>query len=183
MTAPTTNFLGIPVEGDITKPDRRTPQRPLAELEPLIQAVLADDTIDSFGWTQYTPYFNDGEPCTFSVGEPWFRTTADAKPAQDPDSDDYDPDEDEDEDDSYSVGYGNHPTLGKRDYDYVGSRGRERVYRGYEGPDEARHDRCLALHTAIDSGAYDDVLLEAFGDHARITIRKDKIVVDEYSHD
>lgn len=24
-------------------------------------------TLVSFGWTQYTPYFNDGEPCTFSA--------------------------------------------------------------------------------------------------------------------
>lgn len=23
--------------------------------------------LDSFGWTQYTPYFNDGEPCEFQV--------------------------------------------------------------------------------------------------------------------
>lgn len=23
-------------------------------------------------WTQYTPYFNDGEPCEFSVNEPYF---------------------------------------------------------------------------------------------------------------
>ena len=22
-------------------------------------------TLKSFGWTQYTPYFNDGDPCTF----------------------------------------------------------------------------------------------------------------------
>lgn len=24
-------------------------------------------------WTQYTPYFNDGEPCVFSVNEPYVR--------------------------------------------------------------------------------------------------------------
>ena len=23
-------------------------------------------------WNQYTPYFNDGDPCTFSVGEVMF---------------------------------------------------------------------------------------------------------------
>src|SRR4051812_33293152 len=23
--------------------------------------------LESFGWTQYTPFFNDGEPCVFSV--------------------------------------------------------------------------------------------------------------------
>jgi len=25
--------------------------------------------INSFGWTQYTPYFNDGDECVFSVNE------------------------------------------------------------------------------------------------------------------
>jgi len=26
-------------------------------------------------WTQYTPYFNDGEPCTFSVGDKYASTS------------------------------------------------------------------------------------------------------------
>lgn len=52
MTTKThTSFLGIPVEGDITHGDKRTEQRPLSELEPLIRAVLGDDYIHSFGWT------------------------------------------------------------------------------------------------------------------------------------
>ena len=29
----------------------------------------ANPTIKGIRWTQYTPHFNDGEPCTFSVGE------------------------------------------------------------------------------------------------------------------
>lgn len=35
------------------------------------QAIFAEygDLIEQFGWTQYTPYFNDGEPCEFSMGE------------------------------------------------------------------------------------------------------------------
>jgi hypothetical protein len=28
--------------------------------------------LKGFGWTQYTPYFNDGEPCEFSVYEGGF---------------------------------------------------------------------------------------------------------------
>jgi hypothetical protein len=27
--------------------------------------------IVAFSWTQYTPYFNDGEPCYFGVGDIW----------------------------------------------------------------------------------------------------------------
>ncbi|MBK6920529.1 MAG: hypothetical protein IPH07_24225 [Deltaproteobacteria bacterium] len=29
----------------------------------------AHPKLESFGWAQYTPYFNDGEPCTFSVND------------------------------------------------------------------------------------------------------------------
>jgi len=31
-------------------------------------AIFTDNpTLDSFGWTQYTPYWNDGDTCTFSA--------------------------------------------------------------------------------------------------------------------
>lgn len=34
----------------------------------------AHPILDHFGWTQYSPHFNDGDPCTFSANEPevWF---------------------------------------------------------------------------------------------------------------
>lgn len=53
----------------------------------------------------------------------------------------------------------------------------------YEGPDEARYRRCEKLDSAIQSGAFDNVLLDLFGDHAGITVRKSGITVEEYSHD
>lgn len=183
MTA-ANNFLGIPIDGDITKGDRRAAQRPLADLEPLIRAVLADDYINSFGWTQYTPYFNDGDPCVFSVGEPWFRTVDDVKgktAGTDDDDEDYDSD-----DYSFGIGYGGHPTLGKQDYKWDNSHdweNRRKIYGSYEGHHQSSFMVCSALADALNSGAFEDVLLEAFGDHARVTVRKDRISVDEYSHD
>ncbi|GAA2608386.1 hypothetical protein GCM10010399_44030 [Dactylosporangium fulvum] len=175
-----TNFLGIPVEGDITRGDQRTAQRPLSELEPLIRAVLADDYIHSFGWIQYTPYFNDGEPCVFRVREPWFRTVDDVKPKT-PNNED-----DDEDDDSFTIGYGGHPTLGDRDYEWDNPRdweNRRKVYGPYQGTRELSFLACYALSEAIDSGAFEDVLLNAFGDHARVKVRRDGITVDEYSHD
>lgn len=35
------------------------------------------DIVDSFGWTQYTPYFNDGEPCEFGVNDLFIHAKAD----------------------------------------------------------------------------------------------------------
>jgi len=177
-----TNFLGIPVRGDITRGDKRVPQRPLSELEPLMRAVLADDYIDSFGWKQYTPYFNDGDACVFSVGEPWFRTTDDAKGVAPDDGEYYDGEDD----DSFTLSYSAHPTLGKQDYEWDNPRdweNRRKVYGPYEGNRQASFTVCSALADAINSGAFEDVLLEAFGDHATVTVRAAGITVDSYSHD
>ena len=167
-----TNFLGIPVEGDISKPDRRTPQRPISELEPLMRAVLDDETIRAFGWRQYTPYFNDGEPCVFGVHGAWFVTVDD------------DVDLNEVDEDEYGVDWGEHPSIGHREYEYVGNwPDRVRVPGRYTGSDEARYDRVRALSDAIVGGAFEDVLLEAFGDHAAVRVTRDGITVDTYEHD
>ncbi|MFF5231596.1 hypothetical protein [Dactylosporangium sp. NPDC000521] len=161
------NFLGIPVAGTITPPDPVVEQRPLSDLEPLIRAILADDAIVEFGWTQYTPYFNDGDPCVFRVNTPWFRTPED--PVLDPQL-------------TYQlrIGGGKHPSLGRREYSWVEG---VRTYGAYTGPDEERFDRALALSHALESEAFNQVLLDAFGEHAHITVRRDGITVDSYSHE
>jgi hypothetical protein len=151
-----TNFLGIPIEGDIKRGSNRSKQRPVEELTPLLRAVLDDDVIASFGWRQYTPYFNDGEPCEFGVRTPWFRTAT----------------EDEDADE-WQLEISDHPTLGKRNWRTD----------AYEGPDEERWARCEALSDAIEGGEFEDALLEAFGDHAYVTVTRDGIKVDFYNHD
>jgi hypothetical protein len=158
------NFLGIPVEGDIQTPPRRN-QRPVEELRPLLQAVLDDPTIVEFGWRQYTPYFNDGDPCEFSAHGLWVRTKTDG--------------DDKSPDDLESDG---HQSLGKRPGSYDHET-RQWISRPYEGPDEARHDRVHALRNAIEGEQFEDVLLGAFGDHALVTVRRDGIQVDSYEHD
>ncbi|CAM5619064.1 hypothetical protein [Streptomyces aurantiogriseus] len=159
-----TSFLGIPVHGDITRGETRVEQKPIEELQPILQAVLDDPTIVEFGWRQYTPYFNDGEPCTFSAHGTWVRTT-----------DDKDADEDE-------LEMWGHRSLGK----IPGSRNADTgqwEYGAYEGPDEARYHRCKALEKAIEGGHFEHVLLDSFGDHANITVRRDGIEVEFYDHD
>lgn len=205
------NFLGIPVIGEITR-DSSTDvaQRPLSDLEPMICALLADSQIYAFGWEQYTPYFNDGEPCTFRICEPWFLTVADVvellkeagMPTQkapafvqarevllranlDPDlvkvpeselepepeaepvvvdaanlpGFDRLPDFDKYE---YTAGYGAHPSMGQSGESYSNAK---------------------AFARALDSGAFNDVMLEAFGDHCRVIVQRDTIKVDSYEHD
>ncbi len=160
----TTNFLGIPVHGDITQGETRAEQKPIEELQPILQAVLDDPTVVEFGWRQYTPYFNDGDPFTFSAHGTWVRTTAD---------------KDADEDELEMSG---HRSLGK----VTGSLNEQtrKWEKGpYEGPDEARYQRCKALEGAVEGGHFENVLLDAFGDHAEITVRRDGIQIEFYSHD
>jgi hypothetical protein len=165
-----TNFLGMPVSGDITAGSTRVEQKPLEELAPLFQGLLDDPTIVEFGWTQYTPYFNDGEPCEFSVSIVWVKTSDDEV--------------DDDEISVYDLNVDYHPSLGKVKSHWEGDwPNRQHVIDGYEGPDEDRYNRCKALSGALQSGAFDHVLLEHFGDHAFITVRKDGIEVEFYSHD
>lgn len=218
MTSPSTNFLGIPIDGDIGRGEKRANQKPLTELEPLIRALLDDDGMVEFGWRQYTPYFNDGDACTFRVGEPWFRTVAEVEATTRQQAareyrsklaklnaaratgvlPDYayeegmallgavptveEDDEDWDEEDTYRLEIGSHPSLGDRPSTY-NHKTREYEYGPYEGPDEARYDRCWAFHQALDSGEFENVLLGAFGDHCTVIVRKDRITVSEYSHD
>jgi hypothetical protein len=165
VTAPT-NFLGIPINGDITSVNR-VEQRPIEELAPVMQAVLDDPTIAAFGWVQYTPYFNDGDPCEFTVHTCWVRTV----------------DDDPDASDRWDLEVGsNHPTLGGRGYRYNRETG-EYVDTPYDGPDEARYDRCKALAKAIEGGEFENVLLENFGDHAEVTVTRSGITVEFYEHD
>jgi len=169
-----TNFLGMPVSGDITQGSSRVDQKPLEELAPLFQAVLDDPTILEFGWTQYTPYFNDGDTCEFSVHGLWVRTTAEKEGAVD---------EYGDEISRYDLDVDYHPSLGKVTGHWEGEwPNRDYVIDGYEGPDEDRYNRCQALASALESGAFDNELLKHFGEHAMVTVREDGISVEFYEH-
>jgi hypothetical protein len=160
----TTTFLGIPVEGEITRGDKRAEQRPLAEFAPLMQAVLDDPLIEEFGWHQYTPYFNDGDPCVFSAYGAWVHT------AEKTDSDI--------DDEEQQLDY--HPVIGIKRWDEK-SRSYARVKQTPEH--SAAYNRVKELSDAIEGGHFDDVLLDAFGDHAMVIVKKDSITVEFYEHD
>lgn len=162
------NFLGIPVKGTITTGEDRKNQRPLEDFQPILQAMLDDPTIIEFGWRQYTPYFNDGDPCLFHATSTWVRTT-----------------EDGDDPDPYDLElWGKHPSLGKVDRKYSSETQQwEYLWDTYEGPDVDRFRRVKALEKAVEGGEFENVLLAAFGDHAAVTVRRDGIEVEFYSHD
>ncbi|KQX43521.1 hypothetical protein ASD97_25960 [Streptomyces sp. Root63] len=169
-----TNFLGMPVSGDITQGSSRTEQKPLEELSPLFQALVDDPTIVEFGWRQYTPYFNDGDTCDFSVHGLWVKTTVEQE-LEDSGTEEFE---------VYDLEADYHPSLGAVNGHWEGEwSNRSYVRDSYEGPDEARYDRCQDLDRALQSGAFETVLLDTFGDHAMVTVRKAGIEVEFYDHD
>lgn len=156
-----TSFAGLPVSGRKLEGATFSNQKPIEELQPLIQALLDDDTIVEFGWRQYTPYFNDGDVCEFGVHSLWVRTVDDGDEFST-----YDLELD-------NVRYEECEGVGYRDW----------RSQKYHGKDEARFDRAEELDSAIQSGSFDKVLAEAFGDHALVTFTKTGITIDQYDHD
>lgn len=101
--------------------------------------------LKAFSWTQYTPYFNDGEPCVFQISSESFVFT-------------------EDELNSLNAG-----KLEWYDYDY------------YSIEDKNLKDKAREIESKLNE--LEDVLESVFGDGYRIVVTREKIEVEEYSHE
>lgn len=145
----TKNFLGIPVEGEINKSrSRQVEQWGQEKFAEMIRPLLNSDDIEAVRWTQYTPYFNDGDVCEFSVGELYIKFVGD------------------DESGDYEDGY-----LERFDL------------RGNKSVAPTTFAAYTALHDALWAGHFETFLYDQFGDHAEITVTKEKVVIQEYSHE
>lgn len=115
--------------------------------------------VEDVHWRQYTPYFNDGDPCYFSVHE--MNLTLNA-PVEDSEEDPGDEDEeDEDYDDDY-----------EEEADGWS-------LRNSEDPKEKQLGEDMGVLEDIP----DDVLEYVFGDHVSITATREGFSVNEYDHD
>jgi hypothetical protein len=187
------NFLGIPISGDPIAGSTRVEQYPREDFEAIVARVLADEFFVDFGWTQYTPYFNDGDPCEFGANGFWIRTMNDVKPPVGPftfseiknDEDDEDDEDEERESDTskFEVDY-DHPTLGELTYpDGYWGPNNQRKEPVYVGDYEAKFLLARELSFAIDDGHFENVLLDLFGDHCKVRVTRNGITIDEYPHD
>ncbi len=182
MTEIATEFAGVPIHFENGRPDRRrgksVPQKSISELAPLIENVLFFGV--EIRWRQYTPYFNDGDPCEFSTSEVRFRLNSELDTGGD-----------------YEDGffYHNDPQL-------AGGIETETRYVEYKTPDSygrrggwetvttgvvyERHpaaDAVDVFSTAFHSGAFENALYDLFGDHVEVTVTPTGIVASEYDHD
>lgn len=138
------------------------------------------------GWTQYTPYFNDGEECVFSVNTANFCTVEENLS-----------DVDEWENDPMNV---NDPFAGN-------SNSQSRIQEALDDPNDRMHDfyerlvdewnesrekygveRITSLNEDMVKinkflRGMDEVMKMAFGDHCQVVVTRDGIEVEEYDHD
>lgn len=120
----------------------------------------AHPRLKSFGWTQYTPYFNDGEECVFKA-----RT-------DDPDINGYD---------EYSEESGDEQ--GENLYNLAS----RRAWDGHSFKDRADWDRdAEATVKAVKAflGSFDEEYYrEAFGDHMKVVVTRNGVEANFYEHD
>lgn len=142
------------------------------------------DRVGAFGWVQYTPYFNDGDPCVFGANEVCIETPEDAQ------NEDFDHGwEDSSQFSRYTDGYPVLKTLWVKSDDGEPQGWKPRYgdtdeWREIPNPDydPTYGDPYTEVHRLRDL-LDDDTLLEIFGDHVAIRVTPEGVEVSDYDHD
>lgn len=122
------------------------------------------DIVYAFGWRQYTPYFNDGEPCEFGMGELSILGRADMEDAPE---------------DEYELAN----WFSENDVWYGGTES----FRPWSSNSRLREPRYKEASDAIEALykvlSYNDLAKEVFGDHVSVLFKESGIEVEEYDHE
>lgn len=157
-----------PITGDITATSKTfVPQLSAADFLAEIDRALDTPGVAGLIWEQYTPYFNDGEPCEFSLYE--VRILPDVEMSEDDKADlEYGEGLSTYDLYDYSSGYvWNTPLDELKWKDFGGTSGR--VF----------YDLLQSLTTE----SWEAVAKANFGDHAEVRATKDGFSVDYFEHD
>lgn len=176
-----------------------------ANMRKAAQNVLADgtraifeeygDLIHQFGWIQYTPFFNDGEPCNFGmhgmaiIGKEDFARLLEKSDFDANDT--YEVRSAMDEWDWRSEGS---PSFGGYGGEEFGLVDRTRPTAGYEWENSTEpnpnfdqryadaKEACAAIYElcSADNGS---IALDTFGDHVSVIFTPNGVDVEEYEHD
>lgn len=182
------NFLGMKVEGDIyASRHSNTPQLSEEEVTALFAAVIGQRKIKGIAWTQYTPYFNDGDVCEFSIGDLYF--AIEGADHRDSEYFDYGWMEDDFEEngrvwlETWNAEF--KTIVGSREGKYEGKYPNGKTVYTNHVVDDILYWPIFNLISAVGNGSCNSVLLGKFGDHATIIIDvvSGTVQVDEYEHD
>ena len=179
-------FNGVPVEGERYAWSRsHVNPRPLEELYPYIKDTF-DKGVKAITWHQYTPYFNDGEPCEFNVydasvttnpevADAWLNEDFYIETRKEVSEQEYT----EAKSQRYNYGYFEEDGKYWREFS-------EGVY-DYEVPFySGGHPDGIepkSINLPITSSEFEDALRTAFGDHTAVVVTPERVVQFEYSHD
>lgn len=109
-------------------------------------------------WTQYTPYFNDGDTCEFNVNDATFTNAPDPENVR---WGEYDGDEEKAADGSEIF-----------------------AWEGWgDAPEDLNVDMCNSFSRMICSSEMEDVMKAMFGDHVKVVATREGFDVDDYDHD
>lgn len=149
------DFMGIPIAGNYGGWARAV-QQPIEDLYPYFKEAF-DKGIKAVKWEQYTPGWNDGEPCEFSISDVKFTANSEIAQAW-LDSDDPD----------YDVIYPNH---GYRYFD-------EENFMGYgEHPDGNEFKN---INLPVAEGRFEDALRGVFGNDTQVVVTPERVVQFEW---
>ena len=129
----------------------------LFEQNPKLNAIV---------WTQYTPYFRDGDPCVFSVEEVSF-TNATGDGLNDINWGEYDG---KNKDVACLTSYFNPKNKWETDANRVFAT-------------EIDFESCKKLTNLMESNEMSDVMLATFGDHVKVVATREGFDIQEYDHD
>lgn len=141
--------------------------------------------LGSVHWTQYTPYFNDGEPCVFSAH--FYPGINSLKDIEDGTESKWSEEHGEDFaskcDEKRYVGYDSSTRTSK----YEPNDAHDPAYTACENEITALFKGLQGESTGPRNwdvpSTFDMALLQAFGDHARVVITRSGIEVDTCDHD
>lgn len=160
----------------------------LAELQKDFPAMFTElfaeaPNLKSVGWTQFTPYFNDGDSCEFGANFDYLYING--------------ANEDYDEESDINIKIYDYKNLETEEDVHINDEVAEKVgYAWYKG--KRIGERGLCYNTNYDEAAAkavdqikevlnsipEDFFKDLFGDHAKITLHADgSIEVEEYEHD
>jgi hypothetical protein len=118
--------------------------------------------VKSFGWNQFTPYFNDGETCTFSANVDYIYINGTCV------------------DDSDWVSENIITNYGTWNRETKKYEGRTEVPNfNYDSELVKANDDIIEFLRNFD----EDFFMAQFGDHAEVTVTEEGVSVDEYEHD
>lgn len=126
--------------------------------------------LKAFRWAQYTPYFNDGDECTFRIGEPRFSVSDLNK---DDEEETWEDEWQDDDDDGEELGFSEISS-----FRYAIERGEKH----FNLPTSVEMSVMKGIVDIIEDN--EDTLRYVFDDHQQITVYRDgKVTVEDYDHE